>query len=100
MGKLGTEPVSDAELQGAIEYTKGNLMLASESNDNQMVRNAQNQIHFNRIIDLPEVIKKVESVSATEIIDLSQSLFDNKKMSLTLLGPIKKRKPFEDIFYR
>ncbi len=100
MGKLGTEPVSAAELQGAIEYTKGNLMLASESNDNQMVRNAQNQIHFNRIIDLPEVIKKVESVSATEILNLSQSLFDNKKMSLTLLGPIKKRKPFKDIFQR
>jgi len=99
LGKLGTVPVSAAELQGAIEYTKGNLMLASESNENQMVRNAQNEIHFNRIIHLPEVLQKVESVSAAEILALAQSLFEKKKLSLTLLGPVKKRKPFEDILY-
>ncbi len=97
--RLSAEPVSTAELQGAIEYTKGSLLLASESNDNQMVRNAQNEIHFNSIISLQEVIKKIESVTAAEILALSQSLFENTKMSLTLLGPIKNKKPFEDILY-
>jgi predicted Zn-dependent peptidase len=95
--KLGAEPVTAAELQGAIEYTKGSLLLASESNDNQMVRSAQNEIHFNRSIGLPEVIKKIESVTAAEILELSKSLFENNKMSLTLLGPVKNKKPFEDI---
>jgi len=99
MRKLSTEPVSAAELQGAVEYTKGSLLLASESNDNQMVRNAQNEIHFNHIISLQEVIQKIESVSSEEILALSRSLFNNSKMSLTLLGPVKKKKPFEDIFY-
>jgi predicted Zn-dependent peptidase len=87
------------ELRGAVEYTKGSLLLASESNDNQMVRGAQNEIHFNRIIRLPEVIKKIEAVSAAEILELSKSLFENNKMSLTLLGPVKEEKPFEDILY-
>jgi predicted Zn-dependent peptidase len=75
------------------------LLLASESNDNQMVRSAQNEIHFNRIIRLPEVIKKIESVTSAEIVELSKSLFENNKMSLTLLGPVKDKKPFEDILY-
>ena len=97
--KLGAEPVSATELQGAVEYTKGNLLLASESNDNQMVRSAQNEIHFNRIIRLPEIIKKIESVSAAEILELSKSLFKKNKMSLTLLGPFKNKKTFEDILY-
>jgi predicted Zn-dependent peptidase len=97
--KLGAEPVTAIELQGAVEYTKGNLLLASESNDNQMVRIAQNEIHFNRIIRLPEVIKKIESVTAAEILELAKSLFKNNKMSLTLLGPVKNKKPFEDILY-
>ncbi len=57
--KLRNESVAAAELQGAIEYTKGSLLLASESNDNQMVRSAQNEIHFNRDIALQEVIEKV-----------------------------------------
>jgi predicted Zn-dependent peptidase len=97
--KLGAKAVTATELRGAVEYTKGSLLLASESNDNQMVRSAQNEIHFNRIIRLPEVIKKIESVSAAEILELSKSLFENNKMSLTLLGPVKDQKPFEDILY-
>ena len=97
--KLRNEAVAAAELQGAVEYTKGSLLLASESNDNQMVRSAQNEIHFNRIIRLPEVIKKIESVSAAEILELSKSLFENNKISLTLLGPVKDKMPFEDILY-
>mgnify|MGYP000388008663 CR=1 FL=1 len=97
--KLCAKPVTATELRGAVEYTKGSLLLASESNDNQMVRSAQNEIHFNRIIRLPEVIKKIESVTAAEILELSKSLFENNKMSLTLLGPVKDKKPFEDILY-
>jgi predicted Zn-dependent peptidase len=97
--KLGAKAVTATELQGAAEYTKGSLLLASESNDNQMVRSAQNEIHFNRNIRLTEVIKKIESVTAAEILELAKSLFENNKMSLTLLGPVKDKKPFEEILY-
>ncbi len=97
--KLRNESVAAAELQGAIEYTKGSLLLASESNDNQMVRSAQNEIHFNRDIALQEVIEKVESVTVAEILDLAQSLFEKKKMVLTTLGPVQDKQPFEDLLY-
>jgi predicted Zn-dependent peptidase len=97
--KLRKEYVTAAELQGAVEYTKGSLLLASESNDNQMVRSAQNEIHFNRNIELQEVIEKVESVTTKEILNLAQSLFEKKKMVLTMLGPVQDKKPFEDILY-
>jgi predicted Zn-dependent peptidase len=97
--KLKNESVAAAELQGAIEYTKGSLLLASESNDNQMVRNAQNEIHFNRIIALQEVMQKIESVTAEEILDLAKILFEQNKMGLTILGPIQDKTPFEDMLY-
>ena len=97
--RLSTKPVTAAELQGAIEFTKGNLLLASESNDNQMVRNAQNEIHFNHSISLQEVIERVESVTIAEISDLAKSLFENNQISLTLLGPVKDKRSFEDILY-
>ncbi len=60
--KLTRTPVDAAELQGAIEYTKGSLLLASESADNQMVRIAQNEIHFQADIPLETVIQQIESV--------------------------------------
>ena len=100
LDKLSAKSVSAAELKGAVEYTKGSLLLASESNENQMVRGAQNEIHFNRDIKLQEVIEKVESVTAADILELSKSLFVINRMGLTLLGPVKDKKPFEDILYR
>jgi predicted Zn-dependent peptidase len=99
IARLKNECVDSSELQGAIEYTKGGLLLASENNDNHMVRNAQNEIHFNRDIPLQEVIQQVESVTAEDICELSRSLFQKNKMVLTALGSVKEKKPFEDLLY-
>ena len=100
INRLATEAVDASELSGAIEYTKGSLLLASESTDNQMVRTAQNEIHFNRHIPLQEVLKKVESITPDEILDLAKQLFGSNQMGLTMLGPVKEKKVFEDILYQ
>ncbi len=100
MNKLKTESVDSSELSGAIEYTKGSLLLASESTDNQMVRTAQNEIHFGRDIPLQEVLHKVESVASDEILELAANLFQRSQMVLTMLGPVKKKKIFEDVLYQ
>ena len=100
MTRLKNERVDSAELQGAIEYTKGSLLLASENNDNHMVRNAQNEIHFNRDIPLREIIEQIESVTVEDIFELAKSLFKKNKMVLTLLGSVGEKKPFEDLLGR
>jgi predicted Zn-dependent peptidase len=97
--KFTIEKVEPSELQGAIEFTKGSLLLSSESTDNQMVRTAQNEIHFGRNITLDEVLEKVESVTAAEIMDLARELFRNDQMVLTMLGPVKEKKAFENILH-
>ena len=86
--KLKTKRVEPSELKGAIEYTKGSLMLASESADNHMVRNAQNEMHFGRDILLQEIVEKIEAVTADEILELADELIDPDKMTYTLLGPV------------
>lgn len=95
--KLKKIPVDSTELRSAKEYTKGNLMLASESIDNQMVRLAQNEIHFGRYIPLQEVVNKIEEVTADDIIDLASTLFDNDQLAITMLGPVPDKKEYEDI---
>jgi len=84
-------PVTPEELQDAKEYTKGNLFLASESVDNQMVRVAQNEIHFNNYITLDTVIEKIDAVSAEEIQTLAQTIFKEEVSALTLLGPVDEK---------
>lgn len=97
--KLNAEKVDSSELSGAKEYTKGSLMLASESTDNQMVRTAQNEIHFGRDISLQEVLEEIEAVTQDQILTLANELFQKKQMVLTLLGPLNKKKIFEKLLY-
>jgi predicted Zn-dependent peptidase len=98
--RLRKERVESSELKGAIEYTKGGLLLASESIDNQMVRSAQNEIHFGCEIPLQEIIEKVEAVTRDDILELANDLFHPRQMALTLLGPANSdKKYFEEILF-
>ncbi len=86
--RLKQAPVSSSELDGAKEFTKGNLILAAESVDNQMVRLAQNEIHFKDYIPLQAVIENIDAVTVQEIQDLAEELFRPEQSALTLLGPV------------
>ncbi len=97
MRRQKEERVDAGELSDAKEFTKGSLMLASESVDNQMVRLAQNEIHFQKQIPLKKVVQKIESVSEEDIFDLAAALFQPDQLTLTLLGPVSKDNQFEDI---
>jgi predicted Zn-dependent peptidase len=100
IGKLKTEPVKKSELKDAIEYTKGSLLLASESADNHMVRNAQNEMHFGGDITLQEIIEKIEAVTVDDILVLADELIDPAKMTYTLLGPVDGHKvELEEILF-
>jgi predicted Zn-dependent peptidase len=97
---LQTTPVDALELQGAKEYTKGNLLLAAESSDNQMVRLAQNEIHFNEYIPLQAVVDEIDAVKADDIMALAEDLFKDHNLALTLLGPIPNTDIYEAMLSR
>jgi predicted Zn-dependent peptidase len=90
-------PVDASELRGAKEFIKGNLLLASDSVDNQMVRLAQNEIHFKRYVPLDEILEYVESITVDDIIELAQTLFQEDQLVLTLLGPVDEKRSYQDI---
>jgi len=91
MQQMENRPVTVEELQDAKEYTKGNLLLASESVDNQMVRLAQNEIHFGAYIPVEQVVEKIEAVTPEAIQALAQKLFHADFKSMTLLGPVDEK---------
>ena len=99
MRKLKTKKIDASELFDAKEFTKGSLLLASESIDNQMVRLAQNEIHFGCDFSLDDVVAKIDQVSEDDIHHIVHSLFDTKHLSLTLLGPLHESTSFENILH-
>lgn len=97
LDRLCKEPVDEEELRDAKEYTKGNLFLAAESVDNQMVRLAQNEIYFGNYIPLETITEKIDAVDAEQIQQLACELFRKDQISLTLLGPLDDEHNFDDI---
>lgn len=97
MQAMRKTPVSAAELTDAKQYSQGNLYLASESPDNQMVRLAQNEFYFGRDVSLEEVMDKIEAVTAAGIHELAETLFKPDRLSLTLLGPVPDPAGFESL---
>nr|WP_281432319.1 pitrilysin family protein [Desulfatitalea alkaliphila] len=89
MDRLRHEPVSADELRDAKEFTKGNLWLAAESVDNQMVRLAQNEIHFGNYIPMAQVARSIDAVNAEDLQALATDLFREDRLCTTLLGPVE-----------
>lgn len=97
MRRLRNEPIGDAELRDAKEYTKGSLLLAAESIDNQMVRLAQGEMHFGRHIHLDEVIDQIEAVTPEGILALAETLLSPDRLVLTTLGAMSEPSVFEEM---
>lgn len=98
INKLKKAKISSEELRRAKEYIKGNVLIASESVDNQMVKLAQNEINWNHHIHLQEVINKIERVKEEDIFELTEDLFKMDKIALTIMGCVKNKKIYEDMF--
>ncbi len=80
-------PVPPEVLKDAKEFIKGNLLMAEESPDNQMVRLAQNEFFFGRYIPIQTVIDKIDAVAVDDLLALADSQWGNGNAALTLLGP-------------
>jgi len=93
LDRLQAEPVGHDALADAKEFIKGNLLLAAESNDNQMVRLAQNEINFGKYIPVADVVAQIDAVKAADIQSLAAELFGDQRFSLTLLGPLTELGP-------
>ncbi len=78
--KIRTKKIAKTELRKAKAAIKGNLILSLENTTNRMIRIAQNELYFNRIKTIDEVIKEIDSVNREEILDLCNDLLDEKKL--------------------
>lgn len=88
MKKMKSDPVSSAEMLFAIDHLKGNLLLSLESTDNRMTKLAKNEIYFDRQISIPEIVAGLERVTTSDIIDLCNELFQDRFLTLELMGKL------------
>ncbi len=97
VGKVAHEGLTEAELVRAKSQLKGNLLLGLESTDSRMNRLAHNEIYFGGHVPLEEVSRRIEQVSADDIVELASTLFKAEQMGVVLLGDLKGHKVGKEV---
>lgn len=83
------ETVTVEELTAAREQLKGHLLLSLESTDNCMTRLAQNEIYLGRSQSVEETLQRLDSVTATDLRNVAEALFQDGSLHLQALGSMR-----------
>ncbi len=87
--KLRKERVPDRELKKVKEYIKGSTLLALEGTTNRMIRIANSVLYYNKIYPVDYYLKKIDSVTNNQLIEIAEELLDEKKMTSIILRSVK-----------
>jgi len=87
--KIKKEAVSKNELERAKEFFKVQLLMALEDTIEHMLWLGDRLSAVNKLPNKEEIIKKVESVTISDIKRVSKEIFDKKNLNVALIGAIK-----------
>lgn len=88
ISRLKTNLIAADELNGALQYAKGSMLLVSENMDVRMNRLARNELYFGRYIPIEEVVAGIARVSGEEIMAMSQQVFASEQLAAVAIGPV------------
>jgi predicted Zn-dependent peptidase len=86
--QMKTKPLADDELQRAKDYLKGSTLLGLESTMSRMSNLARQEMYFGRHMSMDEIAQQVDAVTAEDVLQVAQELFDPGRIGLTVLGPV------------
>jgi predicted Zn-dependent peptidase len=92
--ELRNKGISEQELRKTQEQLKGNLMLGLESSSSRMSQLGKFELTLGRFETLDDIVRKIESVTVKDLAVLTQRLFDETKLCLTVLGPVSEELTF------
>jgi len=78
--KVKEKKLSVKELQRVKEYLKGSTLLSLESTTNRMMRMANSMLYFGRVITIEEFLKKIDNVTADDLLGTANEVLDSNKL--------------------
>ncbi len=95
--RLKDEVISEVELQKTKEHLVGNLMLGLETSDALAWFYGEQEITTKEIINPEELARRIQAVKAREIKAVANELFQDNKLNLAIIGPVKEEQQLRDI---
>lgn len=96
--RISREEVPAEELAKVKRYLIGHLFLDVESTDSLANFLGLQEVLTKKILSPEEVAKKIEAVTASDIMRLSKEIFQYDRLNMALIGPFKDSKEFVPIF--
>ena len=87
--KMATEKVSLKELKNAKDYLKGKAVMNFESSDEVAMFFIDQEIKKKKIMNLSEILGRIEKVSADDILCVAKKVFRPERLNLAIIGPHK-----------
>ena len=87
--------ISLKELRRAKDHLGGNLILELETSDAQAVFYGGQEILTKSLMAPEDILKKIQAVTAEDILKIAKDIFKNNRLNLAIIGPMKEVKELE-----
>ena len=95
--KLKQKKVGKRELQKAKDNIKGKMVLRLESSSSQASFYTDQELLEDKVLTPEELFKKIDAVTADDILKVAQDIFQPQKLNLALIGPFKNKERFQKL---
>lgn len=87
INSLKKKKLSELSLSNFKKQFEGHFLLANESNFNQMLAMGRSLLYFNKVEQASEIIRNITKISAKELCDLANEIFEENKYSTLTYTP-------------
>lgn len=81
LDRLCKEPLGSVQLSRARNQIKGYLLRSYDNHENMMLSLGKSLLIFDRIESLPEIFKKIDAVTTSELMETAGIIFDELSLS-------------------
>ena len=94
---ISQKRVPKNELKKAKDYTKGKMTLILETSDAQASFYGFQEILKKEILTPEEIYKRIDKITANDILKIARDIFQPQKLNLALIGPFKEKEKFQKL---
>jgi predicted Zn-dependent peptidase len=82
LDKLREKPLTSAQLEKAKRQFAGQLLISSQNSENRALAAAKSALHLNCFETEQEILARLNQISAPELFDIAQKMFDIEKFTV------------------
>lgn len=95
--RIASEKVGADELKRAKDCLKGRMVMGLEASDEMALFLAGQEVERGRILKQEEIFRLIDKVTADDILEVSQDVFQNEGLNLAVVGPHKNEEKLKAI---